>query len=475
MSKTKISTVNYQSSFKFVLRARDVKGHELDLTVLDWKATFWTVTGGTTWEVSKIEGEMVNCRIKRGRVLAIAHNHKLPAGKLKCEIIILSPDEDFPGMQRRTVSPEHIDIELVPGKGDCECDDVSISAELEVPLVVQEKSIAGTIRPIEVPDKIMPYNARYGYAYRLKTIFGINGNPGGGSCKYIAIMKITNFGDSEIERDLSRLFPGGFLQTNTNKHGQSNRYRIHMFHDRLKGNNHMSYPDYTDVANYDAETGILTLGVDSAAWVCLEAYALHYSGIRPDDVLVTLKENGSVKLIKRGDAIRYTENIPKINMFSYSLSDLCFNVGIKYGGECENRSRRRFFRRFEDQNLSHRKKSFIKSTKSSFPFELEYLRFPLHYRYVQEANGNISWEKPEKRCHFPKWTRTVRKSKQYGFFRIRYVSPRDKFIVGPWEYFFLYRDSHMAKRVYGVTTIDKFTVERKSEKSQAEEISKVET
>lgn len=456
MSKTKISTVNYQSSFKFVLRARDVKGHELDLTVLDWKATFWTVTGGTTWEVSKIEGEMVNCRIKRGRVLVIAHNHKLPAGKLKCEIVILSPDEDFPGMQRRTVSPEHIDIELVPGKGDCECDDVSISAELEVPLVVQEKSIAGTIRPIEVPDKIMPYNARYGYAYRLKQMFGKGGEKtGGGGLSYMTVMKIRNGGDVEKDYNMSRLFPEGFLKVRHGKEQDPIRCRICIFHDFVKGTERgMAGPDYTDPVTYDVKKGLLTLAPHTSVWICLETDVLRqWRGMSYYNLLATIGKDGSVRLIGEGDVIRYVENIPEITSFSYSLAEKCFNLNVKYK---RGKYRGTFHRKFEDQNWPRLPDSFIGKTKILFPFELQYLRFPQHCRYLTDTQGKItSRERPAKRCNFPKWTRTVRKGRQFGFFRIRYVSPRDKFLTGPWEYFFIYGESRPAKRVYAVTAIDR--------------------
>lgn len=455
MSKTEISTVNYQSSFKFVLRARDVKGHELDLTVLDWKATFWTVTGGTTLEVSKIEGEMVNCRIKRGRVLVIAHNHKLPAGRLKCEMIILSHDEDFPGMQRRTVTPEHVDIELVSGKGDCECGDVLISADLEVPLVVQEKSIPGSIRPIEVPDKIMPYNARYGYAYRLKWMFGKGGGKiGGGGLSYMTVMKIRNGGDVEKDYDMSRLFPEGFLKVRHAK-GQD-PVRICIFHDFIKGVTWkgMTGPDYTDPVTYDVKKGLLTLAPQMSVWICLETDALQIQrGMSYNNLRVTLGKDGSVRLIGEGDVIRYVENIPEITSFHYSLKDKCFSVGVKYmRGGC----RRIFHRKFEDQNCSRLTDSFIGKAKISFPFKLQYLRFPQHCRYLTDAQGKITFrERPVKRCNFPKWTRTVRKGRQFGFFRIRYESPRDKFLTGPWEYFFIYKESRPAKRVYGVTAIDR--------------------
>lgn len=122
--------INYLSDFDFILRLVDARGNDVGFPDCDWDAVFWTFSKGRTYRASCIKGEYTNCfRREDGRICVIFNNHNLGTGVLKWEPHFIFPDALFPDGVRDLYSPEPLDIELVPGRGD-DASDVEIEAVL---------------------------------------------------------------------------------------------------------------------------------------------------------------------------------------------------------------------------------------------------------------------------------------------------------------------------------------------------------
>ena len=126
----KIDRKNYKSDLPAVLKLRDARGNEVLFPDCDWEAVFWAFSKGRTYRASCIKGEYTNClRREDGRICVIFDNHNLGTGVLKWEPHFMFPDALFPDGVRDLYSPEPLDIELVPGRGD-DASDVEIEAVL---------------------------------------------------------------------------------------------------------------------------------------------------------------------------------------------------------------------------------------------------------------------------------------------------------------------------------------------------------
>ena len=122
--------INYLSDFDFILRLVDARGNDVGFPDCDWDAVFWTFSKGRTYRASCIRGEYTNClRREDGRICVIFDNHNLGTGVLKWEPHFIFPDALFPDGVRDLYSPEPLDIELVPGRGD-DASEVEIEAVL---------------------------------------------------------------------------------------------------------------------------------------------------------------------------------------------------------------------------------------------------------------------------------------------------------------------------------------------------------
>ena len=122
--------INYLSDFDFILRLVDARGNDVGFPDCDWEAVFWAFSKGRTYRASCIKGEYTNClRREDGRICVIFDNHNLGTGVLKWEPHFMFPDALFPDGVRDLYSPEPLDIELVPGRGD-DASDVEIEAVL---------------------------------------------------------------------------------------------------------------------------------------------------------------------------------------------------------------------------------------------------------------------------------------------------------------------------------------------------------
>lgn len=126
----KIDRINYKSDFPAVLKLRDARGNEVLFPDCDWEAVFWAFSKGLTYRASCIKGEYTNCfRREDGRICVIFNNHNLGTGVLKWEPHFMFPDALFPDGVRDLYSPEPLDIELVPGRGD-DASEVEVEAML---------------------------------------------------------------------------------------------------------------------------------------------------------------------------------------------------------------------------------------------------------------------------------------------------------------------------------------------------------
>lgn len=126
----KIDRKNYKSDFPAVLKLRDARDNEVLFPDCDWEAVFWAFSKGRTYRASCIRGEYTNCfRREDGRICVIFNNHNLGTGVLKWEPHFMFPDALFPDGVRDLYSPEPLDIELVPGRGD-DASEVEIEAVL---------------------------------------------------------------------------------------------------------------------------------------------------------------------------------------------------------------------------------------------------------------------------------------------------------------------------------------------------------
>lgn len=127
--------VNNKSDFDMILRlyATDVKdGERFDIGIpeYDWIAKFFTFSKTNCYVVSCIGGVKTNWYDDKGRIHVVFDNHKLLSGVLKVEFTFSVPDSTMPDGNRRTVEPQALEVQLVPGKTTIPS---SFEAEIGIP------------------------------------------------------------------------------------------------------------------------------------------------------------------------------------------------------------------------------------------------------------------------------------------------------------------------------------------------------
>ncbi len=127
--------VNTKSDFDMILRlyATDVKdGERFDIGIpeYDWIAKFFTFSKTNCYVVSCIGGVKTNWYDDKGRIHVVFDNHKLLSGVLKVEFTFIVPDSTMPDGNRRTVEPQALEVQLVPGKTTIPS---SFEAEIGIP------------------------------------------------------------------------------------------------------------------------------------------------------------------------------------------------------------------------------------------------------------------------------------------------------------------------------------------------------
>ncbi len=111
--------INYKSDFDFILRLKNAGGDEAPFPDCDWEMRFYTDSRADAYMASYKDGIYNNCRPEGDGIRFVFDGHKLRAGKLKYELCVEIPNGIyFDGIQE-VYTPRALDIELVPGAGDC--------------------------------------------------------------------------------------------------------------------------------------------------------------------------------------------------------------------------------------------------------------------------------------------------------------------------------------------------------------------
>lgn len=112
--------INYKSDFDFLLRLTDCKGDAIPFPDCDWDARFWASNKAKTYTASYKDGVYSNCfRTDDGGIHFVFDRHNLGLGTLKWEPHFEFPNGIYPDGIQDKYEPQPLDIELVPGRGDC--------------------------------------------------------------------------------------------------------------------------------------------------------------------------------------------------------------------------------------------------------------------------------------------------------------------------------------------------------------------
>lgn len=114
--------INYKSDFDFILRLRDCKEPEktVPFPECDFDARFWTANKANAYTASCKGGVYTNCfRTEDGGIHFVFDNHRMGMGVLQWEPHFELPNSLYPDSIQDRFSKEPLDIELVPGAGDC--------------------------------------------------------------------------------------------------------------------------------------------------------------------------------------------------------------------------------------------------------------------------------------------------------------------------------------------------------------------
>lgn len=132
--------INYKSDFDFLLRLTDCKGDAVPFPDCDWDARFYTSSKANAYVASCKDGVCVNCIREEDGVRFVFDRHNLGVGTLKWEPHFEFPNGIYPDGIQDKYEPQPLDIELVPGRGDC-----PTQAEIEavLPYIKGEKGDKG--------------------------------------------------------------------------------------------------------------------------------------------------------------------------------------------------------------------------------------------------------------------------------------------------------------------------------------------
>lgn len=128
VSKQKIRKINYKSDFDFILDIKvctglDAEGNSeyapLGFPDYDFEGVIHCGARTPSYRFGKKGNLTVNCFNDDGRIHVVCDNHGLPPGRLSVEFRSNIHNDIYSNGRKLLVSPFHIDIELVPGPGDC--------------------------------------------------------------------------------------------------------------------------------------------------------------------------------------------------------------------------------------------------------------------------------------------------------------------------------------------------------------------
>lgn len=122
--------VNYQSDFAVEVTLLDAQGNVVAPPEWDWTLTF--KVGTRKYECGQKDGELKSCRVVDKNVVCYLNNHRFGTGSLEAYFTQLIPDTNYDDGDRKTVTPQELNIELWSGASDT---DGSFTAELNTGLV----------------------------------------------------------------------------------------------------------------------------------------------------------------------------------------------------------------------------------------------------------------------------------------------------------------------------------------------------
>lgn len=142
--------INYKSDFDFLLRLTDYKGNAVPFPDCDWDARFYTSSKANAYVASCKDGVCVNCIKEEDGVRFVFDRHNLGVGTLKWEPHFEFPNGIYPDGIQDKYEPQPLDIELVPGRGDC-----PTQAEIEavLPVIKGDKGDKLTYADLTESDK----------------------------------------------------------------------------------------------------------------------------------------------------------------------------------------------------------------------------------------------------------------------------------------------------------------------------------
>ena len=153
-----MAKINYKSDFDFILTRRDAQGQDIGFPDFDWEARFWTFSPMHAVTASCRGGKCEGCFNDGGKIHVVVNAPVLGCGRLHAEVVTHHASDIYPDGERTVYTPDALDIELVPGRGDAR---MSANATLRLPygeLPMIECSISRGYGGVD--DKLVLVNAQ---------------------------------------------------------------------------------------------------------------------------------------------------------------------------------------------------------------------------------------------------------------------------------------------------------------------------
>ena len=159
MSRTRI---NYKSDLPPVAVQFKIGGTTTPVPLHDFIVRFF-VDGspGVSFCCAYKDGEYINCEKTDNTTLTCyVDNHKFGCGRLCCEYIDLSPNENYGDKVRKTVTPSKLDFILVEGAGD-DATDISASVAIDITTLITDAQALLAELEEAIGGKVSLYDASW--------------------------------------------------------------------------------------------------------------------------------------------------------------------------------------------------------------------------------------------------------------------------------------------------------------------------
>lgn len=131
-----MAKINYKSDFDFILTLRDAQGNDIGFPDFDWEARFWTFSPMHAVAASCRGGKCEGCFNDNDKIHIVVNAPALGCGRLHAEVVTHHKNDIYPDGERTVYTPDALDIELVPGRGDAQ---MSANAGIVVPTAAGTK------------------------------------------------------------------------------------------------------------------------------------------------------------------------------------------------------------------------------------------------------------------------------------------------------------------------------------------------